>query len=200
MLYIHTHKHTWVCLFDLRCKQVLSVWLVDISHGTEPNTVGPLQVQRPLHVSCLLFVENLKSPRPPWVTKEQLKQLMIRTMESQNLSPSDNGHQREKANCIMTRLQLWHTQLHVEQHWICGSTSPRTGLKRMWLMLLLVIIYTFVGIKIILACSAHVCKWVTKMGSEERLQTQVCIFSSENMLPYVHLKKLQKGVPVAAQQ
>ena len=48
-----------------------------------------------------------------------------------------------------------------------ASTIPRTGLKRTGLTLLLIIIYIFVGIKIIVACSAHICKWATKIVSKE---------------------------------
>ena len=62
----------------------------------------------------------------------------------------------------------------------------------MGLTLLLIIIYIFVGIKIIVACSAHIYKWATKIVSKEMLQTHVDIFHSENTVPYVSMKKLQK--------
>ena len=61
-----------------------------------------------------------------------------------------------------------------------ASTIPGTGPKRMGLTILLIIIYTFVGIEITVACSAHICKWVTKIVSKERLQTHVNIFHSKN--------------------
>ena len=61
----------------------------------------------------------------------------------------------------------------------------------MGLTLLLIIIYIFVGIKIIVACSARICKWATIIVSEEMLQTHVNIFHSKNMVPYVSMK-LQK--------
>ena len=46
----------------------------------------------------------------------------------------------------------------------------RTGLKRMGLIPLLIIIYNFVGIKIIIACSANICKKATKIVSKEMVQ------------------------------
>ena len=51
---------------------------------------------------------------------------------------------------------------------------------------------TFEGIKIIAACSAHVCKRATKIISKEMLQIHVGIFHSESMAPYVSMEKLQK--------
>ena len=62
----------------------------------------------------------------------------------------------------------------------------------MGLTLLLIIIYIFVGIKIIVACSAHICKQATKTVSKEMLQTHADIFHSENTASYVSTKKLQK--------
>ena len=62
----------------------------------------------------------------------------------------------------------------------------------MGLILLLIIIYIFVGIKIIVACSARICKWATKIVSKEMLQTHVNIFQSENVALYISMKKLQK--------
>ena len=53
----------------------------------------------------------------------------------------------------------------------------------MGLTLLLIIIYIFVDIKIIVACSAHICKQATKIVSKEMLQTHVDIFQSENTSP-----------------
>lgn len=70
------------------------------------------------------------------------------------------------------------------------SPFLRTGLKIMGLTLLLIIIYAFVGIKIIVACSAHICNWATKIISKEMLQTHVDIFHSKYMVPYVSVKKL----------
>ena len=71
-----------------------------------------------------------------------------------------------------------------------ANTVPRTGLKRMGLTLMLIIF--FVGIKIIVACSAWLCKRATTMVSKEMLQTHVDIFYSKNTAPYVSMKKLQK--------
>ena len=48
------------------------------------------------------------------------------------------------------------------------------------------------GIKIIAACSARLCKQATKIVSKEMLQTHVDIFHSENTEPYVSIQKLQK--------
>ena len=62
----------------------------------------------------------------------------------------------------------------------------------MGLTLLFIIIYIFVGIKIIAACSAHICKQANKTGSKEMLQTHVDIFPSENTAPFVGMKNLQK--------
>ena len=62
----------------------------------------------------------------------------------------------------------------------------------MGLTLLLIVIYIFLGIKIIVACSACICKQATKIVSKEMLQTHVDIFSPENMEPYVSMKNLQK--------
>lgn len=65
------------------------------------------------------------------------------------------------------------------------------GLKRTGLTLLLIIICIFVGIKIIVACSARICKWSTTIVSKDILQTRVDIFHSKYMVPYVSMK-LQK--------
>ena len=62
----------------------------------------------------------------------------------------------------------------------------------MGLTLLLIIIYISVGIKVIVACSAHICKRATKIVSKGMLQTHVNIFHSKNTVLYVSMKKLQK--------
>lgn len=49
----------------------------------------------------------------------------------------------------------------------------------------------FVDIKIIVACSAYICKEASKTVSKKVVQTQVDVFHSENTVPYVS-KKLQK--------
>ncbi len=64
-----------------------------------------------------------------------------------------------------------------------ASTIPRTGLKRMGLTILLIIIYIFVGLKIIVAYSADISKQATKTVSKEMLQTHVDISHSKNMAP-----------------
>ena len=61
----------------------------------------------------------------------------------------------------------------------------------MRLTLLLTIIYIFVGIKVIVACSAHIHKQATKIVSKEMPQTHVNIFYAKNMAPCVSMKKLQ---------
>lgn len=63
----------------------------------------------------------------------------------------------------------------------------------MWFTLLLLIVYIFADIRIIVACSAHICKWDTKIIGKEMLQTYFTnIFHSKNILPYVSMKNLQK--------
>ena len=53
-------------------------------------------------------------------------------------------------------------------------------------------IYIFVGIKIIVVCSARICEWATKIVSKQILQTHADIFHSENIVPCVIMNKLQK--------
>ena len=62
----------------------------------------------------------------------------------------------------------------------------------MGLTLWAIIIYIFVGIKIIVACSAHVCEQASKNVSKETRPTHVDTFHSKNKVPYVIMKKLQK--------
>ena len=57
-----------------------------------------------------------------------------------------------------------------------GSVILRTGLKRMGLTLLLIIICISVGIKMIVACSACICKQATKIVTKKMPQTHVDIF------------------------
>ena len=57
---------------------------------------------------------------------------------------------------------------------------------------MLIVIYIFVGIKIIVTCSAHIRKGADKIVSKEMLQTCVDIFPSKEMAPYVSMRKLQK--------
>ena len=45
------------------------------------------------------------------------------------------------------------------------------------------IIYIFVGFKITVACSAHICKQTTKTVTKEVLQTHVNLFHSKNIVP-----------------
>ena len=52
--------------------------------------------------------------------------------------------------------------------------------------LLLIIIYIFVGIKIMVACSARICKQTITTVSKEMLQ--VINFHSKNTVPYVSMK------------
>ena len=58
--------------------------------------------------------------------------------------------------------------------------------------LLLIIIYVFVGIKIIVVCFACICKWAAKIISRVMPQTQVYIFHSKNEAALVNMRKLQK--------
>ena len=69
-----------------------------------------------------------------------------------------------------------------------ASTVPRSGFKRMRLTLLLIIIHIIVGIKISIACSAHICKQATVTVRKEMLQTHVDIFCSKKTAPYVSMK------------
>lgn len=49
---------------------------MDGQSETEPDLAGPSQFQKPLHVPCILFVENRKkSPRPSFSAKEQAQAL-----------------------------------------------------------------------------------------------------------------------------
>lgn len=73
-----------------------------------------------------------------------------------------------------------------------ASTIPRIGFKRIGLTILLITIYMFVGIKIIVVCSAHICKRANKIVRKEMLQTHVDIFPSENTAPYVSMKNLRE--------
>ena len=68
-----------------------------------------------------------------------------------------------------------------------ANTVPRSGFKRMRWALPLIIIYITVAIKIIIACSAHICKWTTVMVRKEMLQTYVDI-CSKKIAPYVSTK------------
>ena len=62
----------------------------------------------------------------------------------------------------------------------------------MELTLLLIIIYIFVGIRITVACSAHIGKLATKMVSKEMPQTHVDIFHPKTETPFLSVKQLQK--------
>lgn len=62
----------------------------------------------------------------------------------------------------------------------------------MELTLLLIIIYVFVGIRITVACSAHIGKLATKMVSKEMPQTHVDIFQPKTETPFLSVKQLQK--------
>ena len=64
--------------------------------------------------------------------------------------------------------------------------------ERMELTLLLIIIYIFVGIRITVACSAHIGKLATKMVSKEMPQTHVDIFHPKTETPFLSVKQLQK--------
>ena len=103
--------------------------------------------------------QNPAGPLPP---KYKTEQLMIRTIESQTQCLMHipelfyrycNCHQRGK------KLTAWWPDCNHDiscsnfsSTESMASTIPRIGLKRMGLTLLLVIIYIFVGIKIIVAC------------------------------------------------
>ena len=47
-------------------------------------------------------------------------------------------------------------------------------------------------IKITVVCSSCICKWVSTTVSEEMQQSNINIFHSKDMTPYVSRKTLQK--------
>ena len=63
----------------------------------------------------------------------------------------------------------------------------------MGLTLLLIIICIFVDIKIIVACSAHICKRATKIFCKEKLHTHVGIFHYKNITPCQHEDIIEDG-------
>ena len=69
-----------------------------------------------------------------------------------------------------------------------ASTIPRTGLKRMGLTLQSIIIYIFLGIKMIIACSACICKWTTKTVRKEMTQTHVDVIQAKILMPYLIMR------------
>ena len=71
-----------------------------------------------------------------------------------------------------------------------ANPVPRAD-KRIGLTLLLIIIYNFVGIRITVACSAHIGKLATKMVTKET-STHVDIFHSKTETPFLSVKQLQK--------
>lgn len=62
----------------------------------------------------------------------------------------------------------------------------------MGLTLSLIIIYTFVGSKITVLCSARICKGATKTVGKEMPQTHIDIFHSKTSTPFFSIKQLQK--------
>ena len=161
------------------------------------------QVQSPLRITCFLFVEKLKSHRLPWATKEQTQ-----AVNDQDTRDTDSfSVQSTFLSCFTdtvpatreTKLTTWRPDCSPDINWsdlsnneAMVSTIPRTGLKRMGLALLLILIYILVGINEIAACSVDICKQATKTISKERLQSHVSIFHFKNTVPYVCMKKLQK--------
>ena len=80
-----------------------------------------------------------------------------------------NSYQRESAWWLFCNHDINCSILSSTE--FMARTIPRTGLKRMGLTLLLILIDIFVGIKIVVACSAHICKWATTTASREMLQS-----------------------------
>ena len=72
---------------------------------------------------------------------------------------------------MMTRLWPWHKYFILSSNESMASKILRTGLKRMRIALLLVIICIFVDSKVIVTCYAHIYKWVIYVVSKEMLQT-----------------------------
>lgn len=144
--------------------------------GTKPN---PWRVPLPTPI-----------PTQNWEANWQCSQTQC-LMHIAELFYSYDNCQREKTNCMMTRLQPWPKLLHVEQYWIMAGTILRTGLKRAGLTLLLIITSIFLG-KIVVACSVYV-KWATKIVSPEMLQLHVDIFYSENTVPLLCHHEAEDG-------
>ena len=62
----------------------------------------------------------------------------------------------------------------------------------MGLTVFLTIIYIFMGIKMIVACSIHTRKWAIKTISKEILQIQVNVFFPKTSIPFLSMKLLQE--------
>ena len=138
--------------------------------------------------------------------KYKTQQLMIRTIESQTQCLMHiPGLFYRYCNCQQRGRKLIAWWLDYSHDISCSnlsntesmaSTIPRTGLKRMGLTLLLIIIYVFWGIKIIIACSAHTCKRATTIVSKKMLQTHIDIFHSEKVVSYVSNTEVTKDRPL----
>ena len=113
-------------------------------------------------------------------------QQIIRTTGLQILCPMHiaklsyrycNRHQREKADCMMSRLQPHHKLFHLEQHWVHGSFQE-LALKENGINMTAYNNYIFVGIKITVVCSAHLCKrastTVRRDAIDPRQQLPLC--------------------------
>ena len=140
-----------------------------------PST--PAKYKGPFHAPCLLLVDKLKHPRPPWVTKEQ-----VQTIKSQNNRvPESFSVLCIDLSCVIDTLTAtrrkkltasWSDCSHdincsiLSRTEFMASKIPRTGLKRTGLTLLFIIICTFVSIKIIIACSVHIYKWQLELSAK----------------------------------
>ena len=108
----------------------------DSIFGTQQKPVGTHPPgKKDLHVPCLLFVEKLKSLSLPWVPNKQaptandwdnrITQFFRVRCTLNHFIDTVTACQREKANCMMTRLQPWYELLQREQFWIYGYCSSK---------------------------------------------------------------------------
>ena len=191
----HTHTHTKAqegsCEFGF-------IWGVTEGHGlgdilSHSSVELLLELSRAepyspkYKVPSMSPEEKLKSPRAPWVTNSVSDahswvalQIPLTATRGKKLTARwpDCSHDR---NCSI-----------LSNTGSVASTVLRAGLKRMGLTLLLMIIYIFVSIKIIIACSACICKRATTTVGKEMPQTCVNSFHSKNTVSFVSMKSYRR--------
>ena len=103
----------------------------------------------------------------PHSQKSRLKQLLNRVTESRVLPWRTTITVSDTYSWVVITTTRGKRLLHEDQtpamkevasSWAVVSTVLRTGLKRKGLTVLFIIIYISVGTKIIVACSAHICR------------------------------------------
>ena len=109
----------------------------DSIFGTQQKPAGTHPPgKKDLYAPCLLFVEKLKSLSLPWVPNKQAPTVndwdnritqffRVRCTSLSCFIDTVTACQREKANCMMTRLQPWYKLLQHEQFWIYGYCSSK---------------------------------------------------------------------------